>query len=58
MGDAYPELAKAQPQVERALLIEEEQFERTLDNGMQILEEALNKLDGKEIPGGRGIQAV
>ena len=51
MGDAYPELAKAQPQVERALLIEEEQFERTLDNGMQILEEALNKLDGKEIPG-------
>ncbi|MCX2977175.1 alanine--tRNA ligase [Candidatus Marimicrobium litorale] len=51
MGDAYPELTKAQPQVERALLIEEEQFERTLDNGMQILEEALNKLDGKEIPG-------
>ena len=38
MGAAYPELAKAQPQIEKALLIEEEQFARTLDNGMQILE--------------------
>jgi alanyl-tRNA synthetase len=51
MGDAFPELAKAQPQVEKALLIEEEQFERTLDNGMQILEEALASLDGTVIPG-------
>ncbi len=51
MGDAYPELVKAQPQVEKALLLEEEQFERTLDNGMQILEEALERLDDKVIPG-------
>ena len=51
MGDAYPELAKQQAAVEKALLAEEEQFARTLDNGMQILEEALAGLQGTEIPG-------
>ncbi|MEZ5573916.1 MAG: alanine--tRNA ligase [Halioglobus sp.] len=51
MGDAYPELVMQQAQVEKALLTEEEQFARTLDNGMQILEEALAQLKGTEIPG-------
>ncbi|MEM9256980.1 MAG: alanine--tRNA ligase [Pseudomonadota bacterium] len=51
MGEAFPELAKHQPQVEKALLEEEEQFEKTLDNGMQILEDALTALEGNEIPG-------
>ncbi len=51
MGDAYPELRKQQAQAEAALLAEEEQFARTLDNGMQILEEALAGLEGSEIPG-------
>ena len=51
MGAAYPELSAAQPQVEKALLVEEEQFARTLDNGMQILDEALASLQGSEIPG-------
>lgn len=51
MGDAYPELKTLQPQVEKALLQEEEQFAKTLDNGMQILEDALAELDGKQIPG-------
>ena len=51
MGDAYPELTKMQSQVEKALLAEEEQFAKTLDNGMAILEEALASLSGKEIPG-------
>jgi alanyl-tRNA synthetase len=51
MGGAYPELVKLQPQIEKALLTEEEQFAKTLDNGMQILEEALADLKGKEIPG-------
>ncbi len=51
MGEAYPELAKAQAQVEKALLTEEEQFAKTLDNGMQILEEALAGLEGTVIPG-------
>ena len=51
MGDAYPELRSRQAQAEKALLAEEEQFARTLDNGMQILEEALAGLAGTEIPG-------
>jgi alanyl-tRNA synthetase len=51
MGDAYPELLKQQAAVEKALLSEEEQFARTLDNGIQILEEALADLQGTEIPG-------
>ncbi len=51
MGGAYPELVKLQPQIEKALLAEEEQFAKTLDNGMQILEEALASLQGDEIPG-------
>jgi alanyl-tRNA synthetase len=51
MGDAYPELVKRQQHVEKALLAEEEQFAKTLDNGMQILEEALAELKGQEIPG-------
>ncbi len=52
MGDAYPELVKARPQVERVLRQEEERFAETLDHGMVILEEAIANLDGTEIPGG------
>ena len=51
MGDAYPELAKRQQHVEKALLAEEEQFAKTLDNGMQILDDALASIKGTEIPG-------
>tara|TARA_R110001592_G_scaffold126337_1_gene337610 strand:+ start:44230 stop:46830 length:2601 start_codon:yes stop_codon:yes gene_type:complete len=51
MGEAYPELVTKQQHVEKALLAEEEQFAKTLDNGMQILEEALADLQGDEIPG-------
>ena len=41
MGDAYPELRQQQAQVERAIREEEEQFARTLDSGMVILERIL-----------------
>ena len=51
MGDAYPELAKAQASVEQALKLEEERFAETLDNGMKVLEDAIANLKGKEIPG-------
>ncbi len=51
MGEAYPELARAQARVERSLREEEEQFARTLDNGMAILDAAIRDLDGKVIPG-------
>lgn len=51
MGGAYPELHKQQSHIERVLLQEEEQFEKTLDKGIAVLEDALGKLSGKEIPG-------
>ena len=51
MGEAYPELAKAQAHVEKVLAKEETRFAETLDQGMEILEAAIEDLDGKEIPG-------
>ncbi len=51
MGDAYPELARQRDRIERVLLQEEEQFAKTLDKGMVVLEEALATLSGSEIPG-------
>ncbi|MEW9899773.1 alanine--tRNA ligase [Chitinivorax sp. PXF-14] len=50
MGDAYPELKENQGRVMAALKAEEEQFAKTLDNGMALLEAAL--ADGQaELPG-------
>lgn len=51
MGDAYPELARAQANVERILKMEEERFAETLDQGMKILEEDIKELQGKTIVG-------
>jgi alanyl-tRNA synthetase len=51
MGDAYPELARAQTQVERSLRQEEERFAETLSQGMKILDDAIANLRGKTIPG-------
>ena len=51
MGDAYPELRRRRAQVERVLRQEEEQFARTLDQGMRILEDAIDGLEGNSIPG-------
>jgi len=51
MGQAYPELAKAQAHVEKVLKKEEQRFAETLDQGMEILEASIAKLKGKEIPG-------
>jgi len=51
MGEAYPELAKNQAQVEKILKLEEEQFAKTLDNGMKLLEDAIAELKGSVIPG-------
>ena len=51
MGDAYPELAREQARVEKALLAEEEQFGRTLAAGMKVLESAMADLDGDTLPG-------
>lgn len=51
MGDAYPELVQQQAIIEKLLRIEEEQFGRTLDRGMVLLEEILTSLEGDTISG-------
>jgi alanyl-tRNA synthetase len=52
MGDAYPELKEAAARVESVIKAEEEQFGRTLEHGMKILETAFasgDKIDGETI---------
>ena len=51
MGEAYPELVKAQAHVEKVLAKEEARFAETLDQGMEILEAAIADLEGKQLPG-------
>ena len=51
MGDAYPELVKSRGHVEKVLEQEERRFAETLHQGMEILEEAVESLDGDTIPG-------
>ncbi len=51
MGAAYPALVAAQALVQKVLRAEEEQFAKTLDKGMKILEEQLAHLQGSVLPG-------
>jgi len=51
MGAAYPELLQQQSQIERILQTEEEQFAKTLEQGLKILEQDLTGLKGQQIPG-------
>jgi alanyl-tRNA synthetase len=51
MGEAYPELAEMQAQVEKVLRLEEQRFAETLEQGMKLLEQAIDTLSGTEIPG-------
>lgn len=51
MGEAYPELIKNQAHIEKILKLEEEQFSKTLDNGMKLLENAISELKGDTIAG-------
>ncbi len=52
MGQAYPELGRAQPLIEETLQREEIQFRRTLANGLKLLDEATAGLgEGGELPG-------
>ncbi|PZO70268.1 MAG: alanine--tRNA ligase, partial [Pelagerythrobacter marensis] len=52
MGQAYPELGRAQPLIEETLQREEVQFRRTLANGLKLLDEATATLAaGGELPG-------
>ncbi|HFC9208155.1 alanine--tRNA ligase [Vibrio cholerae] len=51
MGTAGAELKKQQALVEKVLRIEEENFGRTLDRGMSILNDALDQLSGQVVDG-------
>lgn len=51
MGAAGEELEKQQSLVEQVLKTEEEQFARTLDRGLQLLDEELAKLSGDTLDG-------
>ncbi len=51
MGDAFPELRAQQAHIERVLKTEEEQFAKTLEQGLKILEQDLAELKGTVIPG-------
>ena len=51
MGAAFPELQQQQAQIERVLKTEEEQFAKTLEQGLKILEQDLAELQGTVIPG-------
>lgn len=51
MGEAFPELKQQQAHIERVLRTEEEQFAKTLEQGLKILEQDLAELSGTVIPG-------
>src|SRR5580765_7162720 len=44
MGQAYPELVRAEPLITETLKLEESRFRRTLARGLSILEEASGDL--------------
>jgi alanyl-tRNA synthetase len=51
MGEAYPELIKQQSTIEMLLKREDEQFLKTLEKGLKILDQAVEELSNKELPG-------
>ncbi len=51
MGEAFPELKSQQAHIERVLKAEEEQFAKTLEQGLKILEQDLAELKGDVVPG-------
>lgn len=51
MGDAYPELKASKKLVETILLQEENQFSRTLEQGLRLLQEQLQELQGQQLSG-------
>ncbi|MEG1382082.1 MAG: alanine--tRNA ligase-related protein, partial [Ruthenibacterium sp.] len=51
MGEAFPELTQQKANIERVLKAEEEQFAKTLEQGLKILEQDLAELKGSVVPG-------
>ena len=52
MGQAYPELGRAQPLIEETLEREETQFRRTLDKGLKLLDGATASMNAGDRLGG------
>jgi alanyl-tRNA synthetase len=53
MGQAFPELGRAEALVTETFRLEEERFKATLDRGLRLLSEATGKLgDGQPLDGG------
>ena len=52
MGQAYPELMRAEPLITETLRLEERRFQATLDRGLKLLEEETSRLgEGGTLPG-------
>jgi len=52
MGQAFPELARAQRMIEDTLLLEETRFRNTLERGLRLLDAELSRLpEGAPLPG-------
>lgn len=51
MGDAFPELVREKKHIQQVFEQEEQQFAKTLDLGLRILEQAIKDTTGKVIPG-------
>ncbi|RUR18844.1 alanine--tRNA ligase [Legionella sp. km535] len=51
MSDAYPELVSSKVHIEKILLQEENQFARTLEQGLRLLQEQMQTVKGKQISG-------
>ena len=52
MGQAYPELGRAEPLIAETLELEETRFKRTLERGLTLLDKAAEDLDdGRPLPG-------
>ncbi len=52
MGQAFPELVRAQALITETLELEETRFKRTLERGLKLLEDETDSLaDGGELPG-------
>ena len=52
MGEAYPELGRAQALIEETLKLEETRFKQTLDRGLKLLDDELAGMpDGAPLPG-------
>jgi len=55
MGDAYPQLRHEQHKIEQAILKEEEQFAKTLSQGLKLLSQELDSLQQGDVLAGETV---